>query len=224
MTDLQKLTAMALIEDNKQHKVRLKLKKQRQTYLDERGIIENSLISPRSYNYIVNLQDKPVSIEGFVNKDPNVRGTRGLYSIKYIPSTDINYREGLHFQIGQDLIRWKVLCSGYPMWKALAKAIPELGWIDRNSTLVPALFGLAECHPGMPFWFTIDWKNYADKMMSEAQQENIDIDKRPFVAYKCSQAKYETEYKGKELANIKQYNDYAVLYNQIRKEITEHGE
>lgn len=224
MTDLQKLTAMALIEDNKQHKVRLKLKKQRQTYLDERGIIENSLISPRAYNYIVNLDDEPVSIESFENKDPKVRGTRGLYSIKYIPSTDINYREGLHFQIGQDLIRWKVLCSGYKMWKALASKIPELGWIDRNSTLVPGLFGLAQCHPGMSIWFTIDWVKYSDKITTKAKEEDIDIDKRPLVAYKCSQSEYEAEYKGKELTDVKEYNDYAAIYNQTRKEITEHGE
>ena len=101
MTSLQKLAAMTLIEDSKEHKQRLKLKKQREVYLDERGITENSLISPRAYNYIVDLQDKPVSIQNFQNKDPNIRGTRGLYSIKYIPSTDINYKPGLHYQIGQ---------------------------------------------------------------------------------------------------------------------------
>lgn len=224
MTELQKLTAMALIEDNKQHKVRLKLKKQRQTYLDERGIIENSLISPRSYNYIVHLRDEPVSIEHFENKDLEVRGTRGLYSIKYIPSTDVKYREGLHFQIGQDLIRWKVLCSGYKMWKALASKIPELGWLDRNSTLSSKLFGIAQCHPGMPVWFTIKWEEYTDKINAKAEEEKIDIDKRPLVAYKCSQEKYEENYKGKELVNKKEYNDYAAIYNQTRKEITEHGE
>lgn len=223
MTDLQKLAAMALIEDNKNHKIRLKLKKQRQTFLDERGIIENSLISPRAYNYIVDLREKPVSIESFQNKDPNVRGTRGFYSIKYIPSTDIKYKEGLHFQIGQDLIRWRVLCSGYPMWKALAKRIPELGWLDRNSTLSSELFGIAQCHPGMPVWFTIKWEEYTNKINAKAEEENIDIDKRPLVAYKCSQSEYEAEYKGKELADIKEYNDYAAIYNQTRKEITEHG-
>lgn len=224
MTELQKLTAMALIEDNKQHKVRLKLKKQRQTYLDERGIIENAFISPTAYNYIVNLQDKPVSAKNFESKDPNVRGTRGLYSIKYIPTTDFKYKEGLHYQIGQDLIRWKVLCSGYKMWKALASKIPELGWIDRNSTLSSKLFGIAKCHPGMTVWFTIDWIRYADKIIIEAEQQGIDIDNKPLVAYKCSIEEYEDEYKGKELVDIKEYNDYAAIYNQTRKEITEHGE
>ena len=188
------------------------------------GITENSLISPRAYNYIVDLRDKPVSIESFENKDPNVRGTRGLYSIKYIPSTDINYKEGYHYQIGQDLIRWKVLCSGYPMWKALAKRIPELGWLDRNSTLSVELFGIAQCHPGMPVWFTIRWEDYTNKINAKAEEESIDIDKRPLVAYKCSLSKYETEYKGKELAKIKEYNDYAAIYNQIRKETTKDGE
>ena len=223
MTDLQKLAAMALIEDNKNHKERLRLKKQRQTYLDERGISENAFISPTAYNYIVHLQDKPVSAENFQNKDPNIRGTRGLYSIKYIPTTDKNYKEGLPFQIGQDLIRWRVLCSGYKMWKALASKIPELGWIDRNSTFESKLFALAECHPGMTIWFTIDWVRYAEKITTKAELENIDIDKRPLVAYKCSLSKYETDYKGKELADIKEYNDYAAIYNQVRKEITKNG-
>lgn len=224
MTDLQKLTAMVLIEDSKQHKQRLKLKKQRETYLNEKGINENDLISPRAYNYIVDLRSKPVSVESFKNKDPNIRGTRGLYSIKFIPSTDFKYKEGLHFQIGQDLIRWKVLCSGYPMWKALAKRVPELGWLDKNTTLSPALFGIAQCHPGMTVWFTIDWEKYTDKVKEEAVQENIDIDKRPLVAYKCSVEEYEQSYKGKELADIKQYNDYASVYNEVRKENFDHGE
>ena len=223
MNELQKLTAMALIEDNKQHKIRLKLKKQRQTYLDERGIIENSLISPRAYNYIASCADEPVSAENFQNKDPNIFGTRGFYSIKYIPSTDIKYKEGLHFQIGQDLIHWRVLCSGYSMWKALAKTIPELGWIDRNSTLCPELFGIAQAHPGMPVWFTIDWVKYTQMINQKAEEKNIDIDHKPLVAYKCSQSEYESKFKGKELAEPKSYNDYATIYNQIRKETTEDG-
>ena len=224
MTDLQKLAAMALIEDNKNHKERLKLKKQRQTYLDERGISENAFISPSSYNYIISLQDKPVSAKHFQNKDPNIRGTRGLYSIKYIPTTDIKYKQGLPFQIGQDLIRWRVFCSGYPMWKALANSIPELGWINRNSTISHELFTIAKCHPGMTVWFTIDWVKYTEKITTKAEQENIDINYKPLVAYKCSMSEYETEFKGKELADIKDYNDYAAVYNQVRKEITENGE
>ena len=224
MTNLQKLAAMALIEDNKNHKERLKLKKQRETYLDERGITENAFISPTAYNYIIDLQDKPVSAQNFKNKDPNIRGTRGLYSIKYIPTTDKKYKEGLHYQIGQDLIRWRVLCSGYPMWKALAKRIPELGWIDRNSTLASGLFGIAKCHPGMTVWFTIDWITYADKIMAEAEKNGIDINRKPLVAYKCSQSEYVNEFSGKELADIKEYNDYAAIYNKVRKEITKDGE
>lgn len=212
------------MEDNKQHKERLKLKAQRKAYLDEKGIIENSLISPRAYNYIVSMKDEPVSIDSFQDKDPDVRGTRGLYSIKYVPTTDTRYKEGLPFQIGQDLIRWRVFCSGYTMWKALAKRIPELGWLDRNSTLVPEMFIIASCHPGMTFWFTIDWVKYSQAIIQKAKEQGIDIDNRSFVAYKCSLEKYETKYKGKELASKKEYHDYASIYNEVRKEMTKDGE
>lgn len=224
MTDLQKLAAMALIEDNKHHKERLKLKKQRETYLNERGITENAFISPSSYNYIVSIKDEPVCANNFINRDQNIRGTRGLYSIKYVPTTDNRYKEGLPYQIGQDLIRWRVFCSGYTMWKALAKRVPELGWIDRNSTLTHELFTIAKCHPGMTVWFTIDWVTYSQMINEKAREQNIDIDLKPFVAYKCSMSEYEKKFKGKELADLKDYNDYAAIYNEVRKETTKDGE
>ena len=110
------------------------------------------------------------------------------------------------------------------MWRALANRILELGWIDRNSTLEPGLFGLAKSHPGMTIWFTIDWLKYADKIMEEAKQQNLDIDNKPLVAYKCSVEEYENNFKEKELADIKEYSDYASVYSQVRKEITEDGE
>lgn len=222
-SSLQKLAAMVLIEDNKQHKERLKLKKQREVYLEERGINENTLISPRAYNYIISLKDEPISLNRYETNDPNVRGTRGLYSIKFIPSTDNKYKEGLPFQIGQDLIFWRVLCSGYTMWKAMAKAIPELGWLDRNTTLCHELFTIAKCHPGMPVWFTIDWVRYTQKIQNKAREEDVDIGSNPLVAHRCSQSEYEL-YKDKTLCKPKEYNDYATVFNQIRKEITEDGE
>lgn len=85
--------------------------------------------------------------------------------------------------IGQDLIRWRVMVSGPAHWKKLSEKVPELGWIDRNSTLSKELFNLAAQHPGMNFYFTVDWVRYADMIRAKAEQYGMDIDNRPFVVW-----------------------------------------
>lgn len=224
MTSLQRLQEFVLLEDNKQHKERLKLKEKNDAYWDGRGIKENSLVSPNTLFKIVSLRDEPVSFEHFTNRDPNVTGTKGSYTIRYIPESDTRYIKGLHYQIGQDFLYWRVMCSGYTQWKALAKKIPELGWIDRNSTLTHELFAIAKCHPGIAFNFTVDWVKYSQMINQKAKEMGLDIDNKPFVAYACSFAEYENKFYEKQLADKKTYNDYVKEIAEVRKEVTDNGE
>lgn len=223
MSSLQNVMAAVLISDSKQHKERLRLKEQNEAYWYGVGVIENSLISPHSYNKIVSLLDEPVSFQHFKNMDPTVTGTKGLYTIRYIPESDSRYIKGLHYQIGQDLLYWRVMCSGYTQWKALASKIPELGWIDRNSNICHELFAIAKSHPGLAFNFTVDWVRYSQMINKKAEEAGIDIDNKPFMAYICSQEDYEKLFKGKQLAKKKEYNDYVKEVAEVRKE-TKDGE
>lgn len=88
-----------------------------------------------------------------------------------------------HFMIGQDLIRWRVMVYGSRHWHSLAKRVPELGWIDRNSTLVDELFDIAAQHPGMSFYFTVDWVRYANMIRKKAEEQGVDIHNRPFMIW-----------------------------------------
>lgn len=168
---------------------------------------EHSVLPPKSYYYVVHIYDEPVSMETIRSFDPNIRATKSLYTIQYIAKSN-PYRNGKFcYLIGQDLVRLRVLVSGFAHWQALSRRIPELGWIDRNTTLSADLFGIAKRHPGTIFRFGIKFVEYGHKIMKKAEQEGIDIDNKPFVTYAYSQDVYE-KYKDKKFAPIRTKQDY----------------
>lgn len=168
---------------------------------------ENSYLPPKSYYYIVSINDEPISLDTLRSGDPNIRATRSLYTIQYIAKSS-PYRNGKFcYLIGQDILRMRVLVSCFKHWHALSRRIPELGWIERNTTLCPELFGMAKMHPGTIFRFGIKFAEYGNKIMKKAKQEGIDIDNKPFVTYAYSQDVYE-KYKDKKFAPIRTKQDY----------------
>lgn len=158
-----------------------------------------AFISPLAYKLIVHLKDEVVTQEQIQGLDPNLRVTKGLYMIKYIPTTDKRRKKGRPFCIGQDLIRMGVYVAGVRHWNYMCDRIPELDWIRRNSTVnsdekMQGMMNLAVKHPGMTFWFSVDWLGYYDKLLAKA---GTDIEK-PYGAWKCSAEEYNAKYKGKE--------------------------
>lgn len=153
-----------------------------------------TFVSPLAYKLIVNLKEIPVTKTMIQNLDQNLRVTKGLYMIKYIPKTDKRYRKGRPWCIGQDLIQMGVYVSGPTHWNQLCDRIPELNWIRRNSTFSEKLFDIAVKHPGMTFWFCADWVRYEQKLLSVSVLKTED---RPFGAYKCSAEEYRKHYKDK---------------------------
>lgn len=176
--------------------------------VNEGKIIENMLISPTSTKFIVDTRDIPVDVANFIKFDPHIHATDGCYSIRYIPTTDRRHVRGKPYVIGQDMVRLRVTVSGPEHWHALSSRIPELGWIRRNSTLTDELFGICKKHPGMAFWFTLDFVKYTNKINEKAKNMGIDIDNKPLVAYKCSKKDYEEKYKNKELAPARCWYDF----------------
>ena len=219
------LIQAAMLESDARNRMSLKYSKERKKAFEEQvGAIENTLISPRVYYYVVDLRDEPVSFDKFTDRDPNVISTQGLYTIRYIPTTQRGSNKAKPFQIGQDLIRWRIMCSGPAHWKCLAKRIPELGWLDRNTTLTRDMFAMAKRHPSMAFFFTIKWDEYSKKIIKKAEEMGVDIDNKPFVAYKCSQQDFKEKYSKKHLAEKKQFYHYMKEINEAEKESIEHGE
>lgn len=108
----------------------------------------------------------------------------GTTRLPIAPNNDRYYQgDNKHFMIGQDLIRWRVMVYGPRHWHRLASHVPELGWIDRNSTLTDDLFHVAAEHPGMSFYFTVEWVRYSNMIKKKAAEQGIDIDNRPFMVW-----------------------------------------
>ena len=114
--------------------------------------------------------------------------------------------------IGQDLIRMSIKVSGPKHWHFLCSKIPELAWIERNSTLTDEWFDIAARNPNMPFWFGINVPEYVKKLEAQAG-ERIDT---PFVAYKCSKEQYEKIYKNKQ-ARLRTYGEVLKEINDVER-------
>lgn len=164
------------------------------------GVSALTFVSPLAYKVIIHLHDQRVSQDMIQNMDQNLRVTKGQYMIKYIPKTDHRYKKGRPWCIGQDLIRMGIYVSGPKHWNYLCDRVPELDWLRRNSTLTKEWFDIAAQHPGMSFWFSVDWPRYVAKILSQpvsVQKAGTGPEPKPLVAYKCSGEEYRKHYKDK---------------------------
>lgn len=135
------------------------------------------------YYYIVSLEDKPITKERYLRFDPDIKFTKGLYSIQYLPKASPKRNPKFPYLIGQDLVRLRVTVSGPRHWGCVCKRIPELGWIERNSTFQKELFSIAKKHPGLVLRFGIDFCKYCKTIEERAEREGLDIDHKPLFTY-----------------------------------------
>lgn len=145
--------------------------------------IEKQFACEPTYQYIVSIEDKPITKERFLRLDPDIKFTRGMYSIQYIPLRSYKRNPKFPYLIGQDLVRLRVTVSGPRHWGCLCKRIPELGWVKRNSTLTDYMFSVAKKHPGLVIRFNIDYDKYCRTIEERAEKEGIDIDHKPLFTY-----------------------------------------
>lgn len=144
---------------------------------------QNIFTPGKVYAYLVSVDDQPITLKDFHELKPNIRATRGAYTIQYIPAGSFKRNPKFPYLIGQDLVRIRVTVSGPKHWSALCSRIPELDWIKRNSTLSDGMFSIAKKHPGLVLRFGIDFVKYCAKIESRASELGIDIDHKPLVLY-----------------------------------------
>ena len=154
------------------------------------GASQNIFVPGKVYNYIVDLNDFPITLNDFrgLVRD-SIRVTHGFYTLQYIPSGFPKRNPKFPYLIGQDLVRIRVTTSGPKHWECLCSRIPELDWINRNTTICRELFGIAKKHPGLVLRFGIDFVKYCDKITNRASELGIDIDNKPLVVYQWASDK-----------------------------------
>lgn len=186
----------------------------------EREEITQKIFEPQHiYFYIVSLTDKPISLKDFKSFDPDIRTTKGLYTIQYMPLGNSWRNPKFPYLIGQDLVRIRVTVSGPKHWGCLCQRIPELAWIKRNSTLTDELFAIAKKHPGLTIRFGIDFVKYCGKIEAKAEELGIDIDHKPLVCYQWNEQVREQN-KDKQICPLKTKDDYATALLEIEKSPT----
>ena len=197
--------------DKKEQKNKYRFNEGKIKYGDyECDVNAQSPFSPYTYKYIVRLDDTPVNWDQIFGLDPLLRVTKGLYMIKYVPRGCKDHRKGRPWKIGQDLIRWDIRVSGPKHWLKLCSTVPELDWLNRNSTFDLRMFDIAVQHPGMTFWFSVDWVMYDQKIKSQNK-----LDEGSLVSRKVSASDYIEFYKQKDKTILIRY------FNDILKEIND---
>lgn len=151
--------------------------------VNEAATSQNIFTPGKVYTYLVDLYDQPITLKDFAQLKPSIRATHGFYTIQYIPAGSVKRNPKFPYLIGQDLVRIRVTVSGPKHWRALCSRIPELGWVNRNSTISDGLFGIAKKHPGLVLRFGIDFVKYCDKITDRANELGVDIDNKPLVLY-----------------------------------------
>ena len=144
---------------------------------------QNVFAPGRVYIYLVDIYDTPISLQDFRELKPNIRATRGAYTLQYIPAGSMKRNPKFPYLIGQDLVRLRITVSGPAHWAMLCERIPELAWLKRNTTISGDLFSIAKKHPGLTLRFGIDFVKYCKKIENRAKELGIDIDHKPLVMY-----------------------------------------
>ena len=144
---------------------------------------QNIFTPGKVYTYLVSLTDYPITLQDFRELKSDIRATHGFYTLQYIPAGSVKRNPKFPYLIGQDLVRIRVTVSGPKHWGALCSRIPELDWINRNSTISDKLFAIAKMHPGLVLRFGINFVKYCDKITNRAKELGIDIDNKPLVVY-----------------------------------------
>lgn len=191
------------------------------TSKSEQGeIIAKTLINPFSPYKIVHLYDKPVSFDTYVSgQDLDVRTTRGIYTITYVPV--VSRKDNRYaFRISQDLIDGTFGVKNWGHWCALCRRIPELAWINRNTTISSKLFGIALEHPGLGIQFVIDYPRYCALIEKRAKQDGIDIDKRPLVAFRCSEQAFNDKYRFKTIETKKKLTEFKDVFKSVEHDLS----
>lgn len=168
-------------------------------------IIAKTLANPFSLYKTVSITEKPVSFDTFEPGDPDVILTRGVYTVTYIPESRGHARP---FRISQDLVKGTFTVWDWPHWCRLCAAVPEFGWLQRNTNISKELFGLAKCHPGLGLQFVVDWVRYGKMINEKAKAEKLNIEHRPFVSYHCSYQDFDDKFSKKLVAKPKTIHDY----------------
>ena len=153
----------------------------------ELGTIENRLVKTNSARFIVSLRDEPVLYEDLLDPERRkaIRGTTGLYCLKYDPyNNGVETKYKYVFYTG-DLYGINIRVSGPEHFHKLAFIIPELGWLKRNTTYDDKLFAVAKAHPAMPIPFSLDAVRYYDMIVAKMNAAGIDpTENKPFVTFK----------------------------------------
>lgn len=113
---------------------------------------------------IINLFDLPVKDSDILESNPDIRGTRFMYGLRYQPCMS---REGTaDFVINADIIdtKEKIRVHCFDQLKQMAKSIPEVAWLLRNTNLNDDLFAMAKININIRIPIAFDAVEYARKI------------------------------------------------------------
>lgn len=136
--------------------------------ISKRLIIENGLQSESILRAFVNIKSKP--LEGIENPiyNKDVRLTKGTYTLKYSPISELNGKEKERkFVLVADVLDGKISVRLFD-WRDfrshLCKNNAGAQWLLENTNICEELFDIAAHNMGLAIPFAVDFVKYCDKI------------------------------------------------------------
>jgi hypothetical protein len=164
-------------------------------------LLEKCPVQPFTSRQVVSIFEEPVSQNDLFPGKPGIVSTKGNYAICYNTIQNQMKNGNRPYAIYTDLLDFhKLDVSGPVHLRELARRIPEIKWMLRNTNFNFGLFALAKMHPGSQFNFTVNWVEYSEMISAKAKAQGIDLDNKPLVSYKCNYEDFENKFYKAELA------------------------
>lgn len=139
--------------------------------LAQGAIIENTLIVGNCARFLVKLDGSPIRRGDILDKNAQVRSTKGVYYIKYTPHKSYQRKELAPFVFVCDMLRFTIRITNAKMFARAASIFPEIKWVLKNTNYSPDIFKCAAQHPGMLFPFSVNWSTYCRSVTEQAGKE-----------------------------------------------------
>lgn len=113
---------------------------------------------------IISLFDLPVKDSDILGNNPDIRGTRFMYGIRYQPN--MMTKSGADFVISADIIdaKEKIRVGSFEQLKRMGRNDPAIAWLLRNTNLSDDLFAVAKVNINIRIPIAFDAVAYVRKI------------------------------------------------------------
>lgn len=181
----------------------------------ELAVIESGLLAEEKFRLVIQLDEEPLRTGNAYDLEPLVRTTNGQYYVKYYGPNYRSEKRRNMYLVQNDMLPSPLFVYGWKHLLYLARRIPEINWIVRNTNIGEGLFYVAKDHQGVHIPFAVNCVKYAKHITERKKQLGIEDNIPCFGAF-CSEEDFARhKYGNKFVFRLKQ-QEYAQIFKEAK--------